>query len=807
MTNDMLGPKRRDILRTGALGLAGMWGFTAGGLLAPQPTAAANPVAALDDPFGVMRQRLRDRLTGGQYDMSIPEVADAAQSLDDEAQTHLETIISDPDRTALWNDLDFTGSNREQIFDTRDSFQRLQQLAVVYASVGSRFHATPDLAAAIIDGLDWLNLHKYNENDGGGTGAWFHTQISIPRALTRTCVLTFDQLSAEQLGRYMAAVDRWCPAPSRTGANRIWTSTVVVERAILVEDEPKLARARDGINPVLRFVTTGDGFYEDGSFIQHGRHPYTGGYGVALLLQLSQFVAMLSGTPWQVTDTNLANIYDWVTDAFEPWLFRGALLSPVRGRNIARNRVGDHAAGHTAVEAIMNVAEFAPAERRTEFHGLVKRVIEQDAYLSFYEGPSIDRIMRGRTIAEDASIEPRPRPIRTRIFPIMDRAVHHRRAFAFALSMSSNRIYNYESINAENLRGWYTADGMHHIYNGDLSQYDDAFWPTVDPYRLPGTTVPVRPRADASGNRYRSPHTWVGGVELGEIGTAGMHFRTYPGESAAPDGRKSWFMFGDRVVFVGSGITSSGGHSVETVVENRKLTDPSAPLVVDNATVPNQPGWQSDLTGMTWAHLTGPTTDSSLGYVIPNASQLTAKREMRTGAWSDINKNTNWADDTPIDRPYFTMWIDHGIDPVDATYSWFLLPGATADEVQDFAAHPDIEVVANTPDVHAVRSGGLLAANVWTDEPITVNGLHCRGKAAVVVDHTGHQLAIAVADPTQSQATITLGVRRRVAQVTAIDPRVTVDATQPFLRVSVDVSGARGETVVARFTLRADDHE
>src|ERR1035438_2634433 len=72
-------------------------------------------------------------------------------------------------------------------------------------------------------------------------------------------------------------------------------------------------------------------------------------------------------------------------------------------------------------------------------------------------------------------------------FASMDQAVHLRPGWGFALSMSSSRVYNYESINNENLHGWFQGDGMTYLYNGDLSQFSDDFWPTVDPYRLPGT--------------------------------------------------------------------------------------------------------------------------------------------------------------------------------------------------------------------------------------------------------------------------------------------------------------------------------
>jgi hypothetical protein len=54
---------------------------------------------------------------------------------------------------------------------------------------------------------------------------------------------------------------------------------------------------------------------------------------------------------------------------------------------------------------------------------------------------------------------------------------------------------------------------MTYIYSTDLAQFSDDFWPTVDPYRLPGTTVDVTSRADGSGQSYLSPNNWVGGYD------------------------------------------------------------------------------------------------------------------------------------------------------------------------------------------------------------------------------------------------------------------------------------------------------
>src|SRR5205807_1381440 len=107
-------------------------------------------------------------------------------------------------------------------------------------------------------------------------------------------------------------------------------------------------------------------------------------------------------------------------------------------------------------------------------------------------------------------------------FAHMDRVVHLRPGWGFGLAMSSSRISNYESINNEDLHGWFTGDGMTYLYNGDVLQFSDNFWPTVDPYRLPGITVEKQVRPDAADEGYLSDANWVGGATVGPYGVAGM---------------------------------------------------------------------------------------------------------------------------------------------------------------------------------------------------------------------------------------------------------------------------------------------
>ena len=54
-----------------------------------------------------------------------------------------------------------------------------------------------------------------------------------------------------------------------TGANKIWQCGIMAVRGILGKNPDQLKMAVDGLGTEFEYVTGKDGFYEDGSFVQH----------------------------------------------------------------------------------------------------------------------------------------------------------------------------------------------------------------------------------------------------------------------------------------------------------------------------------------------------------------------------------------------------------------------------------------------------------------------------------------------------------------------------------------------------------
>ncbi|MFG3527574.1 polysaccharide lyase 8 family protein [Streptomyces sp. NPDC047917] len=776
-------------------------------------TAHAAPLAdasigagAAPAGFDTLLKRAESLLTGGGFDPADPDFTDAVSALDTTAGDLWDTLDRGAGRTALWPDLvPLTDPG-----NFGQSYTRLRTLATAWATEGTSLAGNAQVADALVAALRFTHDTAYNPARRE-TGNWWFWEIGAPRALMDCSVVLRDRLPATDLADYLAVVDRFCPDADRrtnspalpeTGANRTDKAVIVALRGLLGQDPAKLASARDalsdvrdsGRNSLFRYTSSGDGFYEDGSFVQHDVVAYTGSYGIVLLSGTAYLLALLAGSEWAVADPRVSVMYDAVERTFAPVIFDGLMMDSVRGRAISRERAGDHRDGATALAAILLLASGAPAEYATRWRTLVKGWLSRNRTTPFEGLATLPQLALAKAVLDDRTVPAGPRSTGSRVFADMDRVVHRRPGWACALSLSSKRISAYEAGNGENLHGWYTGDGMTYLYDGDdLGQFNDGFWPTVDPYRLPGTTVDTRQRTDlgtGSGtSTYRPANNVAGGAVLdGRYGAAAME--VIGGQGTTLRTRKSWFLLDNAVIALGAGITASDGRPVETIVENRNLgADGRHRLLVDGVRQPVEQGWSGTFGQARWAHVEGVG-----GYVFPGKTALHALREQRTGTWRAIDTGADTGGSTdPVTRRYLTLWTDHGASPTDARYAYVLLPGASAAATAVWSASRPVRILADDSAAQAVevRRAGLTAVNFWGAG--TVAGITSSGPASVLVRRHGPRIRVAVADPGRTLTTLSVELPFRVRAVATADDSVSlVPGRRPVLTVAV--GGSRGHT-------------
>lgn len=778
-----------------------------------------------------MREKWKEILTGGDLDLSDPIVAAAAADLGQEAYDLWEDMDTSSTRTYLWSDKPNIGNSRQ----IRDVYVRLRTMSIAYSTEGAvavdassqpvTLYQNATLGTDIAEALHYMFETRYNGYrtipPSSGTSSTWDWELGIPVQLNDSMVLMYDLLSPDTIELYEGAIDRFTPVVEQTGANRAWRASIVGIRGIVGEDDDKIAAARDGLSNIFDYVTTRDGFYVDGSFIQHNNISYNGGYGLSLLELVSQLMVLLHGSPWQVTDPDHANVWQWVYQAYQPLIYKGAMMDMVRGREISRDYEPDHAVGHQAIRGILRLSDIAPSADALAFKRMVKGWIQSDTYRDFLANTPLPYLTLAKDILADTSITPADELILYHQYTGMDRAVQLRPGYALGLAMFSSRIASHESINSENNRGWYTGAGTTYLYNGDLGQFSGEYWPTVDSRRLPGTTV----LSQTDNNQPNSvPKTstknWVGGTSLLETyGVSGIDLEY---RLKALGAKKSYFMFDDEIVALGAGITSTDGIPVETIVENRKLNGAGTnAFTVDGATeltgfvystaaeinevgsgdwsIPSPPTPET-IADAEWAHLAGSEPGSDIGYYFPEGTDLKAVRNTREGSW---NKIRGGSPSTVFVRHYLTMWMDHGTNPTNADYQYALLPNKSSSQVSSYAANPNFEVLENSTSVQAVKETtlGIVGANFWTEATETVDMITVNKKASVMTKETGTaSLDVSVSDPTQANTgTIEVELNRTADAYTA-DPGITVAQLGPTIKFTVNTNLARGKSFGISFT-------
>ncbi len=761
--------------------------------------------AAMIDAMDTIRARWYEKLTGNngytnasaEYKSYYDRLATdkVLQVKNDEDSGFWDLMNTEAGRTFLWADLINDCSPAK-------SYSRLKDMALAYAMKGSELQGNTALGADIISGLEWLYANKYNESMTSKSACGWDFEIGIVQSLDDILVLMHDELTVEQINKFVKPIDKFGDptkfnmhnaTPSEaTGANRSDKALGMALRAAVGKDAGKLTIASAALDKVFPYVTSGDGFYEDGSFVQHNYIAYTGSYGGVLLNGMSSMLYILAGTPWDVTaNPEHANIYSWITESYEPLIYNGKMMEMVYGRAISRAG-NTYGAPNNHVLLLAQAASDAAVKSR--FNQMVKEWYMADSNWDPSKITNRFELALAEQILIDENLAPRGDMTKHHVFAAMDRTVHLRPAYAIGLSMFSNRISAFEYGNGENKTGWFTGIGMTSLYTDDIGQFTDNFYNTVDMMRLPGTTTDGSQAGLTDWKNYPNQNNRAGGTSIASLyGVSGMDFSMKGVTGSDLQGKKSWFMFDDEIVALGSGITkpSAGNHSVETIVENRKLTEAGTNELTVNGQSVLQSFDKQTLQQVKWAHLQGNTAGSDIGYYFPKPSDLTALREQRTGSWQQVNKDGS-AD--PVQKNYLSLSFDHGDAPQNGNYSYVLLPNKDAAATAAYSENPQVSIISQTNKVHAVEQKelGILAANFWSAAEL--EKLHVDQPSSVMLRQEDDKLTVAVSDPLRNQGKITVNIAAKGEQIIVKDPAVSVVQMSPYITLEIDMKQAMGQS-------------
>lgn len=718
-------------------------------------TAFSKEVSKSANDYEKIRVKWGEFLTGvtSEDDLSSSEVQKVIQTNEKNGEKSYTQINKEKNKAYFLDEKEDMKSGIQIL----NSYNAIKNIANGYATRGTKFYKNEEVKNQIIAGMDWLYDNAYHEGLPE-IGNWWHWELGIPKAVNDILILMNGDIPKEKVDKYLGATKFFQPdarysgagatasyssTPDKrvsTGANRTDTAMISFLRGVLLEDKVEVKNALEAVTEVGEYATKGDGFYKDGSFIQHNNVAYNGTYASVLFNGLGGILYLVKDTEFEIKSKKLNNIYEAILNGYGYLFINGGINDSVSGRAISRNKTSDLSRGRDVINSLAMLSEGASEEYRVRLQELIKTTISSNNSFNILE-MSGNRTILGilRDIVEDKNIKTR-NIVGNKMFHSMDRAISkNKNGGAVALSMHSSRIVNFETMNGENLKGWFTGDGMTYIYGNDSSAYTE-FWPTVDMYHLPGVTNSLKVRGDRSGERrvITTPKAWVGGVNNGEI-FVGMDMLSW---NKALKVKKSYLFTEDGVVAVYGDSLSSNEGEIHTTIDNRILKN--GKLMVNGKEITESTVIENPKE--TTIMFVGNYSEETIGYRIIDAPKVEIKFEERKGDWKSIGGT----DSKEIVKKYVTIYINHGKNPKDQKFSYLIFPMFKEEDVKNYNLN-SLKLVQSDEKIHAVEDNEnrVVRINFWKDLPVKFRNIRSFSTASMIIKENDNGVLIAVSEPTQ----------------------------------------------------------
>ncbi|WP_165311590.1 polysaccharide lyase family 8 super-sandwich domain-containing protein [Vibrio ziniensis] len=611
----------------------------------------------------------------------------------------------------------------------------LDRLVIIAAQYNKT--PTPELGKAVSEALSyWLEANPKSWN-------WWWHDIGIPKRIGYSAVMAKDALDnslLERIAQYLPDTPNYSPNNPNSlipkAANRTDIALAVLNRGLLTGDAQMVGKAISDIEETISIGTV-EGIQHDYSFHQHGPQLYTSGYGPVWFGAAAKWASFVDGLPWQFSPEKTDVLVSYMMDG-QRWSKRhGQWDYNTMSRGISRVKSTEYLPINTD-----SLPENTPMDLVAKW--APERAQEAENFKRHEYGNSGSGLNGFKH------------------FWRSDYSVKSADSHLFSIGMNSQRVEPAEAGNGENLKGFWLGFGSTFLLQRG-NEYHNIF-PVWDWSLVPGVTAPEYVGQPADWGRIMQPDvSFVGGVSNGKYGVTTMDMdieirhsevahSTQPNFYQLGEGKgrttakKSWFSFSKEIVALGAGINSTNYENVNTTLNQVLL---NGEVVVDGQIIEQG---QRVLNNSRWVH------HDNVGYVFPTNWNGKLSNQAQIGSWKSI-RTTN-APET-ISKDVFTLSINHGIEPVDQSYQYILLPGSNAEEVSAYTSDIPVAVISNTEQLQAVRHKELNVTGIVfhkAGEIALADGMVVKANlpSVVLIDESGEAPILSVSTPGQSYAPLEL---------------------------------------------------
>lgn len=282
----------------------------------------------MTDSLRIIRNRFEDIVFDGFWSENIHQMMKnhpVTESVYD------EIIDGEIPETKCWGDIDYADENRS----AWDCVRHLARMFYILRDCGKkRLIEDASYADNMIALFEhWLKRNPRNPN-------WWYNAIGTPRCIADITLMLYPVLNADQIRRACEIIEWGSLAKEaeainkETGANLVWCMSTTVKHAILTENAELLTSALRRTEEEL--VIAREGIQEDGSFFQHGRRLYSGGYGRSFAYEMAQLIYALNCTEYAINEKKCDFFLTHILDGLRYMTCGNALDCASVGREINR---------------------------------------------------------------------------------------------------------------------------------------------------------------------------------------------------------------------------------------------------------------------------------------------------------------------------------------------------------------------------------------------------------------------------------------------------------------------------------------
>ncbi|MDV3666364.1 polysaccharide lyase family 8 super-sandwich domain-containing protein [Elizabethkingia anophelis] len=610
-----------------------------------------------------------------------------------------------------WEDVDYKNPTRT----TWTAFQHLKkvkEMTIAYTAPWSSLRNNDKVFEAIQSGLQFWNTAKLKNIN------WWWNEIEAPRTLGIILIMLErnggKKLSDELFSGLVRQMD-YKRTNGVTGVNLADFDTHIFYSGLLNKNEAEIQKGLDNIFSINK-ATVKEGVQYDNSYAQHEIMLHIFGYGSEYLKVETYIGAMVADTKFAMKGEQLKTFTNFITKTLIPQI-RGRYTNWTSfGRQIAREDFTDMKWLVPYFEKLilmdkMNTGVYQDAierinqKKKSDFHITELQKHYWNTDFTFYQNP----------------------------------------VYQFSVRMSSRYTQQAETdLNGENKKGGNRSIGSYALLQDGTEYYN--IYPVWDWKKIPGTTtLENSPLPDT---KYLTPgkSVFAGGVSDGKTGVS-----AFMQDQFNVKAQKSWFMFGEEIVCVGSNISTDKEDEVLTTVEQNFFKD----KVIYQNLVDKHKLKEGQLVNSKDQQV---LIHRNTAYIFKEKTNLYISTQTQKGTWKEL---TELGSTDEKQSAVFKVWINHGKKADNGSYQYFIVPGIRS--VNRAKKIADDFIVWNRKDVHAVykKSSKKLMLVFFNPAQIEVEGRMIKADRACTVlieDLEAQSPELFVSDPSRKEKEVNLGI-------------------------------------------------